>query len=199
MKRILAALMALSISLLLSTCTQPPEPPAPDYLALMTAAAARADRLAGETAQRELSLQLQEQDGGELPLTYEELLLLAQYLQWRSGDYWLTEDYRLCVGEVMLNRVASPEFPDSLQAVLAEEGILEQVQGVGAPGKNMASLSLRLLLGERLLAPQVVHQCEEPVYTVYASFCDRRQHFTYFCESEFPRFYHLPVKKPDAQ
>lgn len=197
MKRVFTPLLILGVSLLLSTCTKPPEPPKPDYPALMAAAVARGDREAGQSVQQELALTLQAQGEEEAPLVYDELLLLAQYIQWKAGSYWLTEDYRLCVGEVMLNRVVSPEFPDSLQAVLEEEGILEQAQSVGTPKGHIVDLALRLLQGERLLAPQVVHQSEEPIHTVYATFCDRRLHFTYFCESEFPRFYHLPNKKAD--
>ncbi len=191
MKRILSMLLLLALSLLLATCTQLPEPPAPDYLALMCQAAARGDPAAGREAQQARELHIQETQSGEIPVSYEELVLLAQYMESRSGANWRSEDYRLCVGEVALNRLASPEFPDTLEEVLAE---LDFAAGKTAPDEATLQLALRLLLGERLLAPQVVHQQEEPEGSVYASFCNRRQQFAYFCESEYPRFYHLPKK-----
>ena len=107
----------------------------------------------------------------------------------------------MCIGEVVLNRVASREFPDSISEVIYQDGAFEGVHDEAfqchtVPTEANAALALRLLQGERMLAAHVVHFTAEPQTEVYATFCDRQQNFTYFCESEYPRFYNFPNKNP---
>ena len=55
-------------------------------------------------------------------IAYDDLVLLAQVIHTEAGSAWLPDEWRLAVGEVVLNRVASPEFPDTLEEVVFQPG-----------------------------------------------------------------------------
>ena len=61
------------------------------------------------------------------------------------------------------------------------------------PNRASAQAAMRLLLGERMLEPQVVIQShQQPSGEVYASFCNRRGFlyvYTYFCASPNTELY----------
>ena len=81
------------------------EQPEPDWLALLLDAAVAGDREAGLAAAAGWNA-----DESRVQLDYDELFLLSKLITWEAGSSWLTEELRLGVGEVALNRVASPEF-----------------------------------------------------------------------------------------
>ena len=60
--------------------------------------------------------------GTGAPISFAELWLLSRVIDAMAGSDWLTDDFRMCVGEVVLNRVASPEFPDTLYDVVYQKG-----------------------------------------------------------------------------
>lgn len=183
MKRWLFCLLLLALALLLAGCV-PIRRQEPDYLAQLRKAALNGDPALGHRAERERNAALAD---GETPVSFDELLLLARYLDRRAGEARLTGEQRLCVGEVMLNRVASPEFPDTLEEVLYEAGF---AAGTRLPGEQSVDAALALLLGRRLLEPRVVYQSEDkPVGAVYACFCDRYYRRSYFCLTQHPELY----------
>lgn len=186
MKKMLTIILTLCFALLLSGCALLKRPET-DYLALLRQAALNADAETGRRIERERSARL---SPSETPVSFDELLLLARYLDRRAGDPRLTEEQRLCTGEVMLNRVASPEFPDTLREVLNDAGFAE---GTRKPERASVDAALSLLLGRRLLDPRVVYQSEDkPRGAVYASFCDRYYRRTYFCLTSHPELYEEP-------
>lgn len=80
-----------------------------------------------------------------------------------AGSAWLSMEWKMAVGEVLLNRVASPEFPDTLagcafqpgQYTAADEDWFE----VLLPFRDCVEAAFRLLSGERVLNdPTVVFQ-----------------------------------------
>ena len=110
-----------------------------------------------------------------------------------AGDRIYSEAYRMCVGELVLNRVASPEFPNTLEEVAYQSG---QFLCVGEPefedlrpSRSCTEAALRLLLGERRLAPQVLYRSPWQIGPAYVRFYDRRLGYTYFCESVYPELY----------
>lgn len=128
-------------------------------------------------------------------IAYDDLVLLAQVIYTEAGSAWLPDEWRLAVGEVVLNRVASPEFPDTLAEVVfqpgqysaADEGWFE----VLIPLRSCLEAALRLLGGERVINdPAVVFQSGgrqgggvalEMWDSVYGS--------TYFCYTNHPELY----------
>ena len=76
------------------------------YLGEMTAAAAAGDVKAGRTAEASRAAALDAGGKGE-PIAFDDLYLLARIIDSSAGSDWLTDEFRMCVGEVVLNRVAS--------------------------------------------------------------------------------------------
>ena len=180
MKKILMTLTLLALVGFLSGCVWLEEPE-PDYRAAMIEAALRADVEAGRAAAQARDLRLDAAGSTDARIDFDELLLLARLIQLEAGDSRLSEGWRLCVGEVALNRVASPEFPDTLREVLAEEGGYEGLDGV-RPDRRSAEAAWELLAGKRLLDRRVLYQSDgRPSGPVYATFCDRYYRVTYFC------------------
>ena len=165
------------------------EQPEPDWLALLLDAAVAGDREAGLAAAAGWNA-----DESRVHLDYDELFLLSKLITWEAGSSWLTEELRLCVGEVALNRVASPEFPDTLEEVIYQDG---QYAGTDTydfrvallPSRPCAEAALRLLLGERFLEPQVVFAGHAVQGKVHAVFRDLHYGSIYFCESHYPELY----------
>ena len=200
MKRILTAVLLLTLSYFMCTCARIPDEEYPDYLAQMVDAAVSGDLAAGRQAEFKRNQHIDELFLNYEKLSFDDLFLLSKFIMVQSKNDGNNDDYRLCIGEVVLNRVASREFPNSISDVIYEQGAFERVDNEEfkcgtLPNRDCVELALRLLQGERLLSPHVVHWSSEPETEVYATFCDRRQNFTYFCESAYPRFYHLSNKK----
>ena len=91
------------------------------YLGEMTEAAAAGDIAAGREAERSRNAAL-EAGGSGSPLSFDDLWLLSRVIDGMAGSDWLTDDFRMCVGEVVLNRVASPEFPNTIRDVVYQRG-----------------------------------------------------------------------------
>ena len=173
------------------------EEPEPDWLSLLTEAVLSGDREAGLAAAAGWNA-----DESRPPLDYDELFLLSRLITWEAGSAWLTDELRMGVGEVALNRVASPEFPDSLAEVVYQEG---QYPGTDTddfrvallPTRPCAEAALRLLLGERILAPQVVFEGHAVQGKVHSVFRDLHYGSVYFCESRYPELYETEEPSSD--
>lgn len=157
------------------------------YLAEMCDAAAAGDVTAGRAAEKARNAALAA--GGEgAALSFDELLLLARVIDAMAGSDWLSDDFRMCVGEVVLNRVASPEFPDTLYKVVYQRGQYTVVNAARfstlIPRRECVDCALRLLQGERHMVPAVVYQGEALQGELFTMFPDRRLGTTYFCLSK---------------
>ena len=188
MKKLLLTLALLVLLGFLSGCAWL-EKPRPDYRERMIAAALRGDTEAGLLAAAERNTYLDACGSSEPRIDFDELLLLGRCLTLRAGDERLSQEQRLCTGEVLLNRVASPDFPDTLEAVLAEEGAFPEALREGlhgaVPDRRCVEAAWELLSGRRMLDSRAVLQCEgRPLGPVCATFCDRYYRVTYFCMAE---------------
>ena len=88
---------------------------------------------------------------------------------------------------MFLNRVASPEYPDTLYDVVYQKG---QYTGVNTarfanmkPGEDCVDAALKLLQGERRMVPAVVYQSDYIQGELFSMYSDRRLGNTYFCLS----------------
>lgn len=125
--------------------------------------------------------------------TDEDVELLARVIHNEAGSYWLPDDWKMAAGEVVLNRVASPEFPDTIHDVVYQKGQY-------ALARNFATVKLtdheyelaeRLLSGERVLNdPSIVFQANFPQGSGTAlKLIDDQLGATYFCHSSHPEYY----------
>ena len=156
------------------------------YLLEMRDAAERADTTAGRTAEAARNAAIEACGEGE-KICFDDLLLLSRVLDAMAGSDWLTDDFRMCVGEVVLNRVASPEFPDTLYGVVYQRGQYTVVNTARfstiVPRRECVDCALRLLLGERHMVPAVVYQADYLQGELFTMFPDRQLGATYFCLS----------------
>jgi N-acetylmuramoyl-L-alanine amidase len=120
-----------------------------------------------------------------------DMVLLAKIMAAEDGADW--PDWAvMCIGEVVLNRVASPAWPDTIRDVLYQNGPPIQYEPVWSdgwdelePGPEYIDLARRLLAGERPMNdPEVVWQALFPqgsrtVVTYYDKTLDTT---TYFCK-----------------
>ena len=123
------------------------------------------------------------------------MLWLAKIIEHEAGSSGIGLDWRMCVGEVVLNRVASPEFPNSIEEVIFQPG---QYAGVDCdafrdlldPDEASVEAALRLLQGDRLMEPQVVFQANfRQGGGEYLNFYSGAYGYTYFCLSSHPEYY----------
>ena len=187
MKKLLFSLIMLPLLLLFGSCV-PVAQPEPDYREMVIRAATEGEAEAGREARDFWAAQLSVQRSPFPCPDFDELLLLARLIPREAGDSRLPEGWRLCVGEVALNRVASPEFPDTLSEVLRQE---ERCAGAFDSTLCPSVLSaLRLLQGERHLEPTVVFLSPCRLGGgVYATLCDPLCGRRYLCRSEHPELY----------
>lgn len=157
------------------------------YLEDMLAAAASGDTKAGHTAEENRSAAIDASGLDTEKISFDDLYLLARVIYSEAGSDWLDEEFRLCVGEVVLNRVASPEFPDTIQGVVFQKG---QYTGANTvkfanlkPGTDCVNVALKLLQGERRMVPAVVYQSGQIQGELFSMYSDRRLGNTYFCLS----------------
>ena len=181
MKRTAKLFLALCLCLCLSTCAFPEEPPAPDYLSVMLRAVVNGEPEAGREAERQRNQFIESGRLSEPCVSFDELFLLAKFIHSQSDSMWLTDEYRFRIGEVVMNRVASPEFPDSISGVISQEGQFENTSTEELPSLSAAEAALRLLMGERIMRGDVLYASDEAVGEVYAIYSDARMGYTYFC------------------
>ena len=157
------------------------------YLGEMREAAITGRVSAGRAAEQSRSAALR--TGGEgVEIRFDDLYLLARVIDAMAGSDWLTDDFRMCVGEVVLNRVASPEFPDTLEGVVYQRGQYTVVNTAHfaslVPRWECVDCALRLLQGERHMVAAVVYQADCLQGELFTMFPDRQLGSTYFCLSD---------------
>lgn len=167
----------------------------PNYMQQMMTAATTGDQTSGERAQRERDGKIDRLGLPELKISFSDLNMLAKIIYAEAGSSWLCDEWKMSVGEVVLNRVASPEFPDTIPEVIYQRG---QYYGAGSeyfaslrPSMRCVELALRLLEGERVLNDTaVVFQANfRQGSGTHTAYYDRYLGATYFCYSMRPELY----------
>ena len=169
--------------------------PEVDYSARMIEAAQAGELGRGRTAQRERDEKITALGLDYKSVSFDELLLLSRLICVEAGSSWLDEHWKMAVGEVVLNRVASPEFPDTLQEVIAQpgqyHGPTEEYLDHISPDRASVYAALKLLSGERVLNnPAVVFQSNAILGGgVFLELRDERLGSTYLCYSSRMELY----------
>lgn len=165
--------------------TATPEPI--DWREVMVNAVCHADNHGGLEAQYAL--------GGTIK--YDDLYLLAKIVALESGPNWDDQGI-MAIGEVVLNRVASPEFPNTIREVLYQtapmqyEPVWSDGWGNYVPPERYVRLALRLLDGERVFNdPTIVFQALFPQGSgiAFTYHDDDLNNDTYFCWTSYPDSY----------
>ena len=124
----------------------------------------------------------------------DDVVLLAKIMQEEDGVEW-PDAMIMCIGEVVLNRVASPVFPNTVRDVLYQvDGGFVQYAPVQTavwesiePEARYIELAERLLAGERIMDdPRIVYQAlfEQGDETILAYRDTALGTTTYFCRED---------------
>lgn len=159
-----------------------------DYSSQMITAAVTGDYEAGLAAQQARDQKIAVLELDEESYTFDDLMLLSKIIYAEAGSEWLSDEWKMCVGEVVLNRAASPEFPNTIKEVLEQPG---QYYGANSryfnnllPNERCVACAMRLLNGERLLEPSVVFQANfAQGGGTHTAVYDKYLGWTYFCYS----------------
>ena len=105
--------------------------------------------------------------------TPQDLEMLALVIYQEAGADWCSDETRLMVGTVVMNRIADPRFPDTMYDVLTEKRAYGVLHWTGIVWPTRASypeeahaveraftIAMRILQGERTLPEDVVFQSE---------------------------------------
>lgn len=166
-----------------------------DYSERMIECALAGNRERGLLYERLRSAKIDALELDERYVAYDELVLLAQVIHTEAGSSWLPDKWRMAVGEVVLNRVASPEFPDTLEEVVFQPGQYSAADRgwfeVLMPFRSCVEAAFRLLSGERVLNdPSVVFQSGgKQGSSVALELHDSIYGSVYFCRSSRPELY----------
>lgn len=195
MKRLFAVIPMLILMAAVSANAGAAYEPDTDYSQIMIEAAASGDYQRGRQAEQMRNEKIDAIGSDAEKVSFDELMLLSKIMYAEAGSNWLSDEWKMCVGEVVLNRAASPEFPDTIAGVLAQPG---QYYGPNSryfnnlrPSERCASLALRLMNGERVMNdPSVVFQANFRQGSGTHTACyDRYLGWTYFCISSRPELY----------
>lgn len=168
-----------------------------DYAAIMQSACITGDVEVGRDAATRRDAKIDKLGLDYPKVDFDELFLLSKIVTAEAGSYWLPWEWKLSVGEVVLNRVASPEFPDTVEEVIYQENPLQYYSRNDRYFRNLlpyetsVKAAWDLLNGERVLCdPSVVFQAN---YTqgsgIAVHYYDRLLGSTYFCYSSRPWLY----------
>lgn len=161
--------------------------PDTDYMALMEAAAVTGDVEAGQVAEAARNAKISAAGIPTTEIAWEDLYLLSKIIYAEAGSDWLSDDWKMSVGEVLLNRVAHSDFPGTVREVVYQSG---QYYGSQSryfenlrPNERCVGLAKRLLEGERVLNdPAVVYQANfKQGQGVHTALHDKYLGWTYFC------------------
>ena len=197
MRRICSFICAALLTLALALPAAAEYSPQEDYMAAMLEAVCAGDYAAGSEAEARRSEKIERLALDYPQVDFEELWLLSKIIYAEAGSAWLDMDWKMAVGEVVLNRMASPEFPSTMREVLEQPG---QYYGKGSryfeslkPSAESVEAARRLLEGERVLCePSVVFQSNYLLGSgVYLELRDRYLGSTYLCISSRPELYEV--------
>lgn len=194
MKKLISWLLAAVLMMGLAIPAAAVYDPTMDYMEVMIQSVVDGDTAAGETAELARNEKIQELGLDYAAISFEDLLLLSRVIYREAGSNWLSEEWKMSVGEVVLNRVASPEFPNTVEEVVMQPGqyggLTPEFQYI-KPSRQCVEIALRLLSGERILnEPSVVFQSNDYLGSgVHLQLTDEQLGVTYLCYSSHPELY----------
>lgn len=99
----------------------------------------------------------------ESTIDEDEVEMLAHLLNGEAGASWCTDEMIYCVGSVVLNRVNSEHFPDTLEGVIFQPGQYACTWDGNydrEPSQRCYDIAEDLLLNGSILPANVVYQAE---------------------------------------
>lgn len=166
-----------------------------DYMESMISCCLSGDFYGGLQAEQERNKKIDALNLDDTKISFNDLMLLSKIITAEAGSSWLSMEWKMMVGEVLLNRVASPEFPNSIEECIYQNG---QYYSAGSsyfesliPFEDCVYAAARLLSGERIINDgSVVFQANfKQGSGTYIKLYDERLGYTYLCYSNYPELY----------
>ena len=155
MKKLILLITAVLAAFALSAAGFAAYDPDVDYLDVMIDAAASGDLQAGYAAEAARREKIEALGLDSTDISFDDLYLLSKIIYAEAGSEWLSDEWKMCVGEVVLNRVASPEFPDTIEDVIYQSGQYYSRSSTYfanlRPSERCVDIAVDLLMGERYL------------------------------------------------
>ena len=156
-----------------------------NYMSKMRDAYFSGDYNAGCEAARKRNIKISYLGLNYMKYSYDEMVLLSKVICCEAGSGWLPMEWKMAVGEVVLNRVAHPAFPNTIYDVVYQRG---QYTGTGSysrlsPSAVCVNAVINLMNGQRIFNDiNVVFQANfRQGHGVARSFYDSHFGYTYFC------------------
>lgn len=163
--------------------------PNKDYTAEIIKACLESDIEFGRQMVRERNKKIEWVESEHNEMDFDDVLLLSKVIQHEAGSKWLSIDWKMKIGEVLLNRVESPEFPNTLYECVYAKGQYSGAQNGAYDTLTLSEDSIiaavRLLNGERVINNKaVVFQSNSSQGSnVYEVLSDEILGNTYLCYS----------------
>lgn len=166
-----------------------------NYMAIMRECCLTGDVEQGRIAENERNNKIDTYNLSCPKISFNDLYELSKVITAEAGSSWIPLDWKMMVGEVVLNRVASPEFPDTVIEVIHQRG---QYSGANTkyfenlvPFEDCVEAASKLLSGERLIndASVVFQSNHRQGSGTYRELYDSYYGYTYLCYSEHPELY----------
>lgn len=116
---------------------------------------------------------------GFAPYSADDLFVLSHVITGEAGSWWLTDEEQLLVANVVMNRVASPLFPNTIREVVFQPGQYACTWDGNyerEPDARTMENARRILNGERFCPENVLYQSNSRQGEVYKQIGE-----TYFC------------------
>ena len=165
-----------------------------DYSEIMIISAINGDTVTGTQAEQNRNAKIDEQGLSYSKIKFNDLFLVSKIMTAEAGSDWLSDEWKMAVGEVLLNRVASPEFPNTVEECIYQSGQYYSESSSFfkklIPHEREVYLAWRLLNGERHLVPSVVFQANFTQGSeTFITYKDKYLGKTYLCVSNRPELY----------
>lgn len=165
-----------------------------DYMADVIQAITEGDYDAAGAAMQDRDEKIYGEGLEAVHVDVDDLWLLSKIIYAEAGSSWLSDEHQRMVGSVVLNRMASPEFPDTMREVLEQPG---QYYGENSsyfdslvPSERAVRNALYLLENGSIAPAGVVFQANFVQGSgVYMEIEDEHLGSSYFCWSSRPELY----------
>ena len=196
-KRILAAVVCLTLTLSITSTALAYYEPDIDYMANMIEAATTGNMEAGyaaELSRNEKIIELHLEEYYPM-IAFDDLYLVSKIVQAEAGSSWLTDEHQQLVASVLYNRKNGPEFCDTYLECIHQPG---QYYPRGStyfanllPSERAVRNALYVLENGSIAPPSVVFQSEfsRNGSGIWKSITDSRLGTTYFNYTNYPRLY----------
>ena len=166
-----------------------------DYSSLMKKCCINGDITAGREAEFKRNLKINTLGLDIEEISFDELVELSKIITAEAGSSWLPLEWKMMVGEVVLNRVKSVEFPNTVKEVIHQKGQYANANTKWfadmVPFEDCVDAAIRLLGGERIInnSSVVFQSTSRQGSGTYLELYDSYYGYTYLCYSARPELY----------